>query len=127
LKGVDIGISHRLADDVFMNFAAESGGLLGALTAEDVEIFLIRLMALPELEGYWVETFLAAVSAKHAVRLAKFFMDRVDYAAANESWDYRPCNHGPWARATAIQEIARLRASAPAGIRLDEIARRPVV
>jgi hypothetical protein len=96
LKGVDIGISHRLADDVFMNFAAESGGLLGALTAEDVEIFLIRLMALPELEGYWVETFLAAVSAKHAVRLAKFFMDRVDYAAANESWDYRPCNHGPY-------------------------------
>ena len=40
LKGVDIGICHRLADDVFMNFAAESGGLLRALTAEDVDVFL---------------------------------------------------------------------------------------
>jgi hypothetical protein len=96
LKGVDIGISHRLADDVFMNFAAESGGLLGALAAEDVDVFLNQLMALPELEGYWIETFLAAVSAKYAVRLAKFFMDRVDYAATNESWDYRPCNYGPY-------------------------------
>ena len=79
-----------------MNFAAESGGLLGALTAEDVDVFLNRLMVLPELEGYWIETFLAAVSAKHAVRLAKFFMDRVDHAAKNESWDYRPCNYGPY-------------------------------
>jgi len=95
-KGVDIGISHRLADDVFMNFAAENGELLGALTREDVDAFLNRLMALSELEGYWIETFLAAVSAKHAERLAKFFMDRVDHAATNENWDYRPCNHGPY-------------------------------
>ena len=95
-KAVDIGISHRLADDVFMNFAAESGGLLGALTAEDVDVFLNRLMALPELEGYWIETFLAAVSATHAARLAKFFMDRVDHAARTENWDYRPCNYGPY-------------------------------
>jgi transcriptional regulator with XRE-family HTH domain len=96
LKGVDIGISHRLADEVFMNFAAESGGLLGALTPEDVDVFLNRLMALPELEGYWVETFLAAVSGTHAPRLAKFFMDRVAHAATIESWDYRPCNYGPY-------------------------------
>jgi hypothetical protein len=94
-KGVDIGISHRLADDVFMNFAAESGGLLRALTPEDVDVFLNRLMALPQLDGYWIETFLAAASAKHAARLAKFFMDRVDYAAAKEDWDFRPCNYGP--------------------------------
>ena len=95
-KNVDIGISHRLADDVFMNFAAESAGLLGALTAEDVDVFLNRLMALPELEGYWIETFLAAVSATHAARLAKFFIDRVDHAAGKEDWDYRPCNYGPY-------------------------------
>ena len=96
LKGVDIGISHRIADDVFMNFAAESGGLLGAITAEDVDVFLNRLMALPELDGYWIETFFAAVSATHAARLAKFFMDRVDYAAGKEDWNYRPCNYGPY-------------------------------
>jgi transcriptional regulator with XRE-family HTH domain len=96
LKGVDIGISHGLADDVFMNFAAESGGLLRALTVEDVDVFLERLMALPELEGHWIETFLAAVSARHATRLATFFMDRVDHAASKEDWDYRPCNYGPY-------------------------------
>jgi transcriptional regulator with XRE-family HTH domain len=95
-KGVDIGISHQLADDVFMNFAVENGGLLGALTSEDVDAFLSRLMALSELDGYWIETFLGAVSAKYAERLAKFFMDRVDHAATNENWDYRPCNYGPY-------------------------------
>jgi transcriptional regulator with XRE-family HTH domain len=95
-KVVDIGISDQLADDLFMNFAAESGGLMGALTPEDVDVFLNRLMALPELEGYWIETFLAAVSASHATRLARFFMDRVDHAASKEDWDYRPCNYGPY-------------------------------
>jgi transcriptional regulator with XRE-family HTH domain len=96
LKGVDLGISHQLADDVFMNFVAENGGLLGALTSGDVDSLLNRLMALPELDGYWIETFLAAISASHATRLAQFFMDRVDYAASNEAWDYRPCNYGPY-------------------------------
>ena len=95
-KNVDIGIAHWLADDVFMNFAAESGSLLRGITAEDVDVFLNRLMALPELEGYWIETFLAAVSATHATRLAKFFMDRVNYAADKEDWSYRPCNYGPY-------------------------------
>jgi hypothetical protein len=95
LKGVDIGLTPKLADDVFMNFAAESGGLLVALTVEDVDVFLNRLMALPALDGYWIEMFLAAISAKYATRLATFFMDRVDHAAASENWDYRPCNYGP--------------------------------
>jgi hypothetical protein len=94
-KEVNIGISHWLADEVFMNFAAESGGLLRALSDDDVDLFLTRLMALPELEGYWIDTFLAGISATHATRLAKFFMDRVDHAARTEDWDYRPCNHGP--------------------------------
>ena len=61
-----------------------------------MDVFLNGLMALPELEGYWIETFLVAVSATHAARLAKFFMDRVDYAARTENWDYRPCNYGPY-------------------------------
>ena len=53
-------------------------------------------MTLPKLDGYWIETFLTAVSATHATRLAKFFMDRVDYAADKEDWNYRPCNYGPY-------------------------------
>jgi transcriptional regulator with XRE-family HTH domain len=96
LKGVDIGISAKLADDLFMNFAAENGGLLAALTDADVARFLSRLMSLEELDGWWIETFLAVASEKFATRVARFFMDRVDRAAANEDWHYRPCNYGPY-------------------------------
>jgi transcriptional regulator with XRE-family HTH domain len=96
LKDVNIELSDKLADDLFMNFATESGGLLAALTADDVGIFLNPLVALPKLEGYWIETFLAALSITHAEQLAKFFMERVNHAAASEDWHYRPCNYGPY-------------------------------
>jgi hypothetical protein len=43
-----------------------------------------------------METFSAAVSVTRAERLAKFFMDRVEHAATNEDWHYRPCNYGPF-------------------------------
>ena len=95
-KIVDVGMSDQLADDVFMNFAAESGGLVAGLNGEDVDVFLRRLISLPKLDGWWIETFLAAVSEKFAIRVAHFFMDRVDHAAGAEDWDYRPCNYGPY-------------------------------
>jgi len=95
-KQVDIGISAELANEVFMNFVPDNGKLLAPLIAEDVDVFLSRLMRLPELDGYWIEVFLAAVSATHALQLAGFFMDRVNRAVECEDWDYRPCNHGPY-------------------------------
>jgi hypothetical protein len=107
-RGVDIGTSHQLADDVFVNFAADGDGVLGVLTPEDVDIFLNQLMALPKLEGYWIETFLAAVSARHATRLAKFFMDRVDYATSAGDWKYRPCNYGPYEQWRCNSENRRI-------------------
>ena len=117
LKGVDIGIRHRLADDVFMNFAAESSGLLGALTAEDVDVFLNRLMTLPELEGYWIETFLAAVSATHAARLAKFVLIALTMLLRLKKLGLPAVQlRAIWTRATAIQKVAGLRSRAPAGI-----------
>jgi transcriptional regulator with XRE-family HTH domain len=96
-KQVDIGISAELADNVFMNFAPDNGELLASLAAEEVDVFLSGLMRLPELNGYWIEVFLAAVSATHALRLVRFFIDRVNHAADSEDWNYRPCNHGPYA------------------------------
>jgi transcriptional regulator with XRE-family HTH domain len=96
LKCVDIGISSELADHVFMNFVADNGGLFGSVTAEDVSLFLKKLMPLSELNGYWIETFLSAVSKTHGACLAEFFMDRVGHAAAAGDWNYRPCNYGPY-------------------------------
>jgi hypothetical protein len=53
-------------------------------------------MRLPKLDGYWIDTFLSKISKDHAMRVAKFFMDRVEYAAQTKDWQYRPCNHGPY-------------------------------
>jgi hypothetical protein len=96
LNCVDIGISSDLADIAFMNFAFDHGKVLNAITDDDIGLLLNRLMPLPKLDGHWVETLLATVSKGHATRLAKFFMDRVNRAADNEDWNYRPCNYGPY-------------------------------
>jgi transcriptional regulator with XRE-family HTH domain len=96
LQCVDLGISSGLADDAFVNLASNGGELFRALSDEDIKLFLDGLASLPELDGHWVETFLAAVSKDHAQRLARFFMDRVDRAADNQDWRFRPCNFGPY-------------------------------
>jgi transcriptional regulator with XRE-family HTH domain len=96
LREVDLSISPKLADEVFMNFSAENGDFLPVLTGEDVDAFFNALMGLPQLDGWWIETFLAAISEKYAVRLSKFFMMRVEHAATAGDWAYRPCNNGPY-------------------------------
>jgi hypothetical protein len=96
LKEVDLSISAKLADEVFMSFTAHDGDFLPVLSGEDVDVFLNSLMELPRLDGWWIETFLAAISEKYAVRLSRFFMARVDHAATAGDWNYRPCNYGPY-------------------------------
>jgi transcriptional regulator with XRE-family HTH domain len=96
LRCVDIGISSQLADDVFMNFASNNGDISHAIGGEDIELFLNKMMGLAELDGYWIETFLSAASKNHARHVAKFFIDRVDYAAQHNDWHHRPCNYGPY-------------------------------
>jgi transcriptional regulator with XRE-family HTH domain len=118
LKNVRVGMSNELADDVFMNFAEFGGGdLFSAVTADDVDTFLTNLMPLAELEGHWIECFLSKVSGTHAIRLAKFFMQRVDHAAENENWDYLPCNHGPYGNVAL-----RLRDSDDFGLVLRQVS-----
>lgn len=96
LRSANIGISSGLADDVFGNLASEHGELFHALSADDIRVFLEKLMPLAELDGHWTESFLAAVSEKYAPLLAEFFINRVNYAADTGDWHYRPCNHGPY-------------------------------
>lgn len=96
LKCVDIGISGKVADAVLNLFQRDEMIPFRLLTDEDIVHFLKKLMPIPELDGYWIETFLSKVSRYHAQRAATFFMDRVEYGASTNDWRYRPCNHGPY-------------------------------
>jgi hypothetical protein len=96
MKFIDLGMSAWLTDRILMTFEGDGGRLLGALTGSDVDAFLNQLMRLQELDGHWIETFLSEMSKRHAIRLAQFFMSRVDYATDREIWHYRPCNYGPF-------------------------------
>lgn len=96
LKCVDIGISNEIADDVLILFQRDEMIPFRLLTDEDIAHFLNKLMAIPKLDGYWIETFLSKVSRYHAQRAAAFFMARVEHTASTDDWHYRPCNHGPY-------------------------------
>lgn len=96
LKKIDIGISNNVVDEVLMLFQEDEVIPFRFLSEEDIKHFLNKLMSLEEIEGYWVETFLAKVSRDHAIHAAAFFMARVERAAKTESWEYRPCNYGPY-------------------------------
>lgn len=93
-KRVDLTISKRLMDDVFGLFSSDEA--IRELTDSDTEYFLNRLMEVPELDGHWIETFLAQLSKHRPNQTAKFFMKRVERAVETEDWHYRPCNHYPY-------------------------------
>jgi hypothetical protein len=70
--------------------------LRAALTEDDVKGLLAKLKPLPDLEGHWIEEFLAYTSRHFAAATAEFFMERVKLAAEQDSWSFRPCHHGPY-------------------------------
>ncbi len=70
--------------------------LFDHLTVGDVEAILDKLMAVPKLDGHWIEEFLAQSSKAFPRETMTFFMRRVERAADSEDWHYRPANHGPY-------------------------------
>ncbi|MBU4260403.1 MAG: helix-turn-helix domain-containing protein [Proteobacteria bacterium] len=96
LKYVDIGMSGNIAEDVFMFFYGDKMIPFRMLTEDDIDYFLTKLMLLPKLNKYWIETFLSKTSKYHTKRTAAFFMKRVEHAAKTQDWHYRPCNYGPY-------------------------------
>jgi transcriptional regulator with XRE-family HTH domain len=90
----NVGTSHVLADELLTVFTFHQ--LFEHLTADDVNAFLEKLMAIPELDGHWIEEFLAQASKAFPNETMAFFMRRVERAAQNEDWKYRPANHGPY-------------------------------
>lgn len=95
LQEANIGTSKQLADDVFVLFV-HSGIPFELLAEDDIDVFLKKLMVLPEIDGYWTDAFLSKLSERHAPKAAKFFRDRVEHSVAIEQWRYRPCNYGPY-------------------------------
>jgi len=89
-----IGDSHQLADELLTVFTFNE--LFKYLATEDVNALLEKLMAVTELEGHWVEEFLAHASQAFPRETMAFFMRRVDRAGEEEEWKYRPINHGPY-------------------------------
>ncbi len=93
---VDVGMSCETADCVFSIFETHGSIPFGLLSPDDIDHFFKKLMRLPKLDGYWLDTFLSNCSQYHARRTAKFFMARVEHALNTQNWDYRPCNFGPY-------------------------------
>ncbi|MCP3392352.1 helix-turn-helix domain-containing protein [Bradyrhizobium sp. CCGB12] len=92
----NIGDSHQLADELLTVFTFNE--LFKHLAVEDVNALLEKLMAVAELEGHWVEEFLAHASQAYPRETMAFFMRRVDRAGEKEQRKYRPINHGPYGR-----------------------------
>lgn len=94
--GANIGISASIADDALAVVMSDLKSMEGSVAPDDVASILSRLDVLPELDGHWIEEFLAFASEKHAEALARFFTSRADRAVREENWQIRPCNHGPY-------------------------------
>jgi len=90
----NVGNSHVLADELLTVFTFHQ--LFEHLAADDVVAILEKLMAVPQLDGHWIEEFLAQASKAFPRETMAFFMWRVERAADTEDWKYRPSNHGPY-------------------------------
>lgn len=122
LKCVDMSISARIADDLCLLFQRDEMIPFKSLSPEDIEYFLSRLMPIPQLDGYWIETFLARASKHHAIKTAAFFMARLELAVSQEDWGFRACNHGPY-----VNVPLRFREAAEFGRLLRQVSERLLV
>lgn len=92
----NIGSEKQLADDLLLSFIWNNSALLKRLSEDDVTVLFEKLMAIAELDGHWIEEFLAAVSFAFPEQTLAFFKRRVELAISQENWSYRPINHGPY-------------------------------
>ncbi|SFV32950.1 XRE family transcriptional regulator [Hyphomicrobium facile] len=92
----NISVTANIADQALMLLRFDRVNMFESLTDEDVKRLLSKLEVLKELEGHWIEEFLAEASKQHGLECVEFFIRRVDHAAKVVSWDFRPCNHGPY-------------------------------
>lgn len=93
---VNLGDSAWLADELLTMFSFGVELPFSRLSEADVGVFLRKLMPLTQLEGHWIETFLAEASFVHPQLTFDFFLERIARSIAEDAWDYRPVNHGSY-------------------------------
>lgn len=92
----NIGANPRLADELLCLFCFGEELRFDLLSKEDVQLFLDKLMEVPQLDGHWTETFLSNTSKSFPEMALDFLIARVERAVSTKSWKYRPTNHGPY-------------------------------
>jgi transcriptional regulator with XRE-family HTH domain len=96
LRHSNLGISSVVADEFLMIFHGDETLPFESLTPDDIEHLLNKIQALPALEGYWIESFLAKASEHCSMSTLVFFINRVEQATRNRDWKFRPCNYDPY-------------------------------
>jgi transcriptional regulator with XRE-family HTH domain len=98
LKRADLQGSAGLSDSLSMAMAGiRRRDLLPLLTRDDVLSLLTSLEPIAELEGHWVNEFLAELSARFPHETADFLMRRVERAAESKTYSFQaagPRGHG---------------------------------
>jgi transcriptional regulator with XRE-family HTH domain len=95
LLGANFATSTQLIDDVAMALCGH-GRLFDLITQDDAERLLQRLAPVEALDGYWIEQLLAELSYRFPHLAARFFMGRVETAAQQKSYSFRPANSGAY-------------------------------
>lgn len=88
--------SQYVADEILSLFESPGPIPLELLDSGSVGSLLEKLLPIPVLEKYWIQKFLASVSARYPVETLGFFKKRVEHAASTEDYSFRPCNYGPY-------------------------------
>ena len=74
-----------LFDDVATLYSIKERRLLDRMTESDVRRLLVRMRALPELDGHWTSELLMALSFRFPMELAQFIFERVERAARKDA------------------------------------------
>ncbi|MFM0213269.1 hypothetical protein PQQ96_38435 [Paraburkholderia sediminicola] len=96
LKLLPLGASRELADEAFTILQREGPLPLSTLSDEDVPALLEKLVPSADLDGYWVQAVLAALSGERPALVLDFFLSRLLYSARNDDWSYRVCYLRPY-------------------------------
>lgn len=96
IRSANLCGSQNVADEVMSLFEPPGPIPFDLLDSDSVTILLDKLSAIPVLDDYWIQKFLAAASARHPVETLNFLKKRVEHAASTEDYAFRPCNYGPY-------------------------------
>lgn len=106
--------SQYVADEILSLFESAGQIPFDLLDFGSVNALFEKLLPIPVLDKYWIQTFLATTSVMYPVETLEFFKKRVEHAASMEDYTFRPCNYGPYvhkplrfAEAAAFEDLCK--------------------